>query len=359
MHDERLLYLPAIHFITACKSVNPHSTAHHQIVILGGGTAGSAVATELQKALKAPDVALIEPSSHHYDQPAWMQVGTGQLSKERTQRPKTTVIPEEVTWIRDAAADIDPDAQTVVITEDKRIHYDYLVVAVGVEVLWDRIRGLKEHLGTEGVCSVYGYEQAERTWEMLRAFQGGQAIFTAPSTPFKGGGTPLRLLHRADALWRELGVRENTELLFVTAASADFGGREYVELVERDAREKDVRVYFGYELIEVRPANKEAVFSVSEGDVQTRDVLSYNLLHVVPPMRPPAVIETSDLAYPRGPMRGYLDVDPDTLQHRRYSNVFGIGDAAGLPTVKTGEHAREQAAVLADRLQGIIDAEPT
>lgn len=321
-------------------------TEHHQVVIIGGGTAGAAVAGELKEALDRLDVALIEPSSHYYDQAEWMRVGTEGLSKEHTRRPEASALPAGVTWICDRVTNIAPGDQVVTTADGKRIGYTYLVVAVGVNPLWGRIRGLEKGLGKSGLCSIYDYEQAERTWEMIRAFQGGQAIFTAPSSPFKGGGAPLHVLHRADAFWRETGVREKTELFFITAASPDFAGRDYVEQVERDAQEKDVHVYFGRELIEVRPGRKEAVFSATEGEPQSRDVLPYDLLHVVPPMRPSKIIETSDLAYQRGPMRGYLEVNPNTFRHKRYKNVFGIGDAAGLPSVKTGAQAREQAIAL-------------
>lgn len=331
--------------------LNMSPTEHHQVVIIGGGTAGIAVAGELKEDLDRLDVALIEPSSHYYDQAEWVRVGTEGLAKERTRRPEASAIPAGVTWICDRVTSIDPGNQIVTTANEGRIGYTYLVVAVGINPLWDRIRGLEESLGKNGLCSIYDYEQAERTWEMIRTFQGGRAIFSAPSSPFKGGGAPLHVLHRADAVWRETGVRAQTELFFITAASADFAGREYVEQVEQDAAEKDVTVYFGHELIEVRPATREAVFSVTEGEPQSRDVLSYDLLHVVPPMRPSKAIETSDLAYQRGPMRGYLDVDPDTFRHKRYKNVFGIGDAAGLRSVKTGAHAREQAVALTDILR--------
>jgi sulfide:quinone oxidoreductase len=313
---------------------------------MGGGAAGAAVADALKQALDRLDVALIEPSSHHYDQAAWMRVGTEGLAKEQTRRPEAAALPAGVTWIRDRVTNMNPSDQIVTTADGKRIGYDHLVVAVGVNALWDRIRGLEEGLGKSGLCSIYDYEQAERTWEMIRTFQGGRAIFTAPSSPFKGGGAPLDVLHRADAIWRETGVRGESELFFITAASEDFAGREYVERVERDAQEKDVSVYFGHELIEVRPAHKEAVFALTKGEPRSRDVLSYDLLHVVPPMRPSKVIETSDLAYQRGPMRGYLDVDPETFRHKRHRNVFGIGDAAGLRVVKTGAQAREQALAL-------------
>lgn len=332
-------------------------TKQHQVVIIGGGVAGTAAAVELKTVSGSLDVALIEPSAFHYDQPAWMRVGIEGLAKERTRHAEAPRVPAGVAWIRDQATAIDPEAQVVMTARGERIHYGYLVVAVGVKMLWDRIRGLEGALGTHGICSVYGYDEADQAWEMIRAFRGGRAFFTTPSGPFKGGEAPLSLLHRADALWRKTGAREKTELFFVTAGSAAFGGPEYAEMVERDAQEKDVHVYFGYELIEVRPANREAVFSVIKGETQSRDVLRYDLLHVVPPMRPPEVVETSELAYPSGPMRGYLEIYPDTFQHKRYSNVFGIGDAAGLPIVKTGAQARAQAPLLARNLQRAMKAE--
>lgn len=32
---------------------------------------------------------------------------------------------------------------------------------------------------------------------------------------------------------------------------------------------------------------------------------------------------------------GWVDVDKETLQHKKYPNVFGIGDCTNLPTSKT------------------------
>lgn len=55
------------------------------------------------------------------------------------------------------------------------------------------------------------------------------------------------------------------------------------------------------------------------------------MLHVTPPMSPPDVLKTSPVA----DAAGWVDVDKDTLQHKRYPNVFGIGDCTNLPTSKT------------------------
>ena len=150
-------------------------------------------------------------------------------------------------------------------------------------------------------------------------------------------------------------MRERVELFFVTAGSEAFGGPDYASLVERDAKDQDVHVYFGYDLVAVRPNAREAVFRVTKGNVESESVLAYDLLHVVPPMRAPEVVAASALACQSGPMKGYLEVDPDTLQHRRYRNVFGLGDVAGIASVKTGERARMQAALVTRTLSGLME----
>jgi sulfide:quinone oxidoreductase len=333
---------------TAPSEEEARSLSAH-IAILGGGEAGLTVLEALAETDLLSEVALVEPSTHHYDQPAWVRVGTEGVAKEDTRSSEVFQVPPGVTWIQERVDGIDPERRTVTTSSDTKIQYDYLVVALGTTVRWDRIRDLEESLGSYGICSVYGYEQAERTWEMIRAFEGGQALFTAPSTPHKGGGAPLAILRRAEALWRETGVRDRTELFYTTAASSE----AFEENNELDTEEADIHVYTGYDLIDVRPEQREAVFRVTKGQSQSRDVLAYDLLHVVPPMRPPGVVEESELAYRDGPMRGYLEVDPETLRHPRFDTVFGVGDVLGLEGVKTGERARKQAAAVARTLRRI------
>ena len=62
------------------------TTARHQILIVGGGTAGITVAARLLRKGYS-DVAVIEPSSAHYYQPLWTLVGAGQAKASSTERP--------------------------------------------------------------------------------------------------------------------------------------------------------------------------------------------------------------------------------------------------------------------------------
>ena len=69
-------------------------TVHHDIVIVGGGTGGITVAAQLTKGLfNNLDVTIVDPSSKHYNQPAWTLVGARTYRKDATERDEASVIP--------------------------------------------------------------------------------------------------------------------------------------------------------------------------------------------------------------------------------------------------------------------------
>ena len=90
---------------------------HHQIIIVGGGTAGIMVASRLMRGWgRKPDIAIIEPSDQHFYQPLWTLVGGGVARKEVTRRTERSVIPRGVTWIRDGVAAFMPGQSPPAVT---------------------------------------------------------------------------------------------------------------------------------------------------------------------------------------------------------------------------------------------------
>ena len=165
------------------------STAKHQIVIVGGGTAGITVAARLLRK-GYTDVAVIEPSDKHYYQPLWTLVGGGQARAATTERAESSVMPKGAQWIRNAASAFDPDANTVTCIDGATYEYDALVVCPGIQLDWDRTEGLAETLGRDGVSSNYRFDLAPRTWDFIRNLRSGTAVFTVPSGAIKCAGAP-------------------------------------------------------------------------------------------------------------------------------------------------------------------------
>ena len=73
-------------------------------------------------------------------------------------------------------------------------------------------------------------------------------------------------------------------------------------------------------------------------------------------MRAPDAVKKSDLSWKEGPFApgGWLEVDKATLQHRRFPNVFGIGDINGPPRGKTAATVKKSAPLVAHNLVQVI-----
>jgi sulfide:quinone oxidoreductase len=328
-------------------------TAQHQVLIVGGGTGGLMVASKLLNRENAPEVAVIEPSDTHYYQPLWTLVGGGVFDKEESARSMAEVMPDGVTWIQAAAAEVDPESNTVTTDGGDTYGYDHLVMAAGLQLDWDGIPGLANAVGQPGtgVVSNYSYDTCETTWSAIQNFpKGGTALFTEPTMGVKCGGAPQKIMYLADDAFRRQGVREGSRIAFMKAKENLFSSPPYEETLYEVQDRKDIDLNLLTELVELKPGSKQAVFEhVETGESQTLD---YDMIHVVPPMGAPDVVADSPLADDEG----FVDVDEETLRHTEYDNVYALGDNSNLPTSKTGAAIRKQSPVLVDQLMAAITA---
>jgi sulfide:quinone oxidoreductase len=173
-----------------------------------------------------------------------------------------------------------------------------------------------------------------------------------PNTAVKCGGAPQKIMYLADDYFRRSGVRDRTRVMFASAQGSIFAVKKYAEALNRTIARKSIETLYKHNLVEVRSQRKEAVFE--HLDTHEYVVLPYDLLHVTPPMSAPDFIKHSPLAN----AAGWVEVDKYTLQHARYPNVFGLGDASSLPTSKTGAAIRKQAPVVVKNLLATMQGKP-
>jgi sulfide:quinone oxidoreductase len=317
---------------------------HHNILIIGGGTAGITVAARLRRVASDLSIALIEPSSKHYYQPLWTLVGAGVVGKSVTERNEADVMPRGVDWIRAAATAFQPDEKAVLTSDGQRLTYDQLVVCPGIKLDWDAVPGLRAAMGRNGVCSNYSFETVDSTWEALRGFQGGTAVFTMPQTAIKCGGAPQKILYLAEDYIRRKGLREKSRFLYIAPGASIFGVDKYRPALEKIIANRGIETLFHHHLVEMRGDARQAI--VEDVRSKERRSIPFDLLHVTPPMGAPDFIKTSPLA----DKAGWVEVDPFSLQHKRFPDIFALGDASSLPTGRTGAAIRKQAPVLVKNL---------
>tara|TARA_B100001057_G_scaffold457630_1_gene506107 strand:- start:918 stop:2120 length:1203 start_codon:yes stop_codon:yes gene_type:complete len=308
-------------------------------VVIGGGAAGIATAASLLKRRPGLDIAIVEPADTHAYQPGWTMVGGGIFEPEVTRRPMASVMPRGVEWIRAAAKSFQPDDNQVTLEDGSTLRYEVLVVAPGIRLAWEKIAGLEDTLGKNGVTSNYRYDLAPYTWELVQSITSGRAIFTQPPMPIKCAGAPQKAMYLSCDHWRREGMLDRIDVEFCNAGGVLFGVPDYVPALMSYVEKYDIGLRLGNNLVSVDGPAQQAVFKTEDGEV-TRD---FDMLHVVPPQVAPQFLADSPLAAESG----FTDVDQHTLRHNRYDNVFGLGDGGSMPNAKTAAAARKQAPVVA------------
>ncbi|MBV5242275.1 MULTISPECIES: NAD(P)/FAD-dependent oxidoreductase [Mycolicibacterium] len=325
----------------------------HQIVIVGGGTAGISVAARLLRNGYS-DVAVIEPSSVHYYQPLWTLVGGGQAKAATTARPESSVMPAGATWIKNAAAAVDPDNNTVTCADGAVYEYDVLVVAPGIQLDWNRTEGLADALGKDGVSSNYRFDLAPRTWEFIRDLRSGTAVFAMPSGPIKCAGAPQKIAYLASDYWRSQGVLDNIDVHLVVPTPRLFGIPAIADTLDTIAAGYGITVHTDAEVTSIDAAAHKVGVTPAGGGADT--VLAYDVLHAVPRQSAPDWIKSGPLS--TGDANGYVEIDKHTMQHVRYPNVFSLGDAGSSPNSKTGAAIRKQAPVVVENIDALLTGRP-
>ena len=314
---------------------------HFDVLIIGGGNAGvSAAARLLRKGIR--DVAVIEPQTVHTYRPLLSYVGGGEASLRSAERTQRSVMPSDCVWLQDSAVAVDPHDATVECASGERFGYRDLVIGAGLVPDADELPGIDAALRTPAVASNY-LDHAEKTWRLIEAMPpGGHAVFTVPRPPVSCTGTTIKPLFLAAAHWRR--QRRPAQITLVIDRPRYLGVPAIDDRLAAQLREFDVRVRHRTRVTALEPEDR----SITVDDGEASEQLSYDLLHLVPPFRGPHWLQSSGLTGEVA--HGLVDIDPKTLQHKRYGNVWSAGDGAAVDTDPSGGALRRQVSVLVDNL---------
>jgi sulfide:quinone oxidoreductase len=337
------------------KGTRPGMAKTYDVVIVGGGAAGIATASSLLKRRPSLDIAIVEPAECHYYQPGWTMVGAGVFKPGTTRVPMGAVMPDAVTWIRQAAAGFHPATKEVVLADGTSVRYRVLVAAPGLRLAWEAIPGLAEALGRNGVTSNYRFDLAPYTFRLASTVKAGRALFTQPAMPIKCAGAPQKAMYLSCDIWREAGILPRMEVEFHNAGGVLFGVPAYVPALMEYVKRYGIDLNFGSTLVGVDGDAGVATFERKGADGASERVeRSFDMLHAVPPQKPLDVVAASPLAG----AGGWIEVDPATLRHVRHPDVFALGDATNTPNAKTAAAARKQAPVVAVNVLAALEGKP-
>jgi len=325
------------------------------VVVVGGGSAGISVTASLLKRDSSLRVAIIEPSNFHYYQPAWTLVGGGEYPIEKTRRPMGDVIPSQATWIKERVEELLPEQNGVKLSNNVIVYYSQLIVCPGLRLAWEKIEGLQETLGRNGVTSNYQFELAPYTQHMIEKTSSGTAIFTQPPMPIKCAGAPQKAMYLSCDYWLRHKRLNSIKVEFHNAGAVLFGVSEFVAPLMEYVKKYNAKLNFNSTLVKVDGFNKRAWFDVKDAEGKVNRIeRNFSMIHVVPPQVPHDFVKNSPLA----DQAGWCLVDNKTLQSPKYPNVFSLGDIASTPNAKTAAAIRKQVVVVAKNLLSLRKKQP-
>lgn len=327
-----------------------------RIVIAGAGAAGLAAASRLAEQLDGASITLVDGRKEHFYQPGYTLIGAGLKPASYVVSTTAEYVPKGVDWIEERVAEFDPEGNKVVTESGKAIPYDFLLVATGLKLDYAAIPGMDvAQIGKNGLGSVYhSAAAAEATWRSMSDFadKGGIGLFLRPGTEMKCAGAPLKYTFITDDYLRRRGNRGKAELVYNANNKALFSVPIVSEKVRMLFDDRKVKVNYERILESIDLGKRIAVFKTPIGPVEH----PYDFINVIPPMRAPDAVRNSPLPWQEGGWAkdGWIEVDKHSLRHKRFDNVFAVGDVAGVPKGKTAASVKWQVPVAVDHLLASI-----
>jgi sulfide:quinone oxidoreductase len=319
------------------------------ILILGAGTAGTIMANRLRKKLDPSrwGIQIVDEHPDHYYQPGFLFMPFGVYTEKDVAKPKRRFIPSGVQYVEATVERIDAETNRVRLADGSEMPYDALIIATGTQPAPAQTEGLEGGDWRKRVHEFYTFEGARALTTRLRDWKGGRLVVHISELPIKCPVAPLEFAFLADSWLRRRGLRDQTELVYVTPLAGAFTKPIASGILGHLLAEKRIRVVNDFNVARL-DNDRHKLVSWDEQEVE------YDLLVTVPVNTGAAMVERSGL----GDELNYVPTDKHTLQSRQRENIFVIGDATDLPTSKAGSVAHFAAEALTENILSFLRGQP-
>lgn len=325
------------------------TTTKKSLVVLGAGTAGTMVANKLRHRLSKNDwqITVVDKTDIHDYQPGYLFIPFGMNTPEQVRKTKHAFIHDGIELVLADVDKVDPEARSVALADGRTLSYDYLVIASGTAPRPDQTPGMLGDEWHKSVGEFYTYEGTVALRDQMRAFQGGRLVVHITELPFKCPVAPLEFTFLADDYLKGRGIRDKTELVFVTPLDGAFTKPVASKELGHLLKERGVTVETDF-MVESIDQERRVLISYDEREVP------YDQLVTIPLNMGAEFVARSGL----GDDLNYVPVDKHTMQSTEYPQIFALGDASNIPTSKAGSVAHFSVEVFVENFMELIAGKP-
>jgi sulfide dehydrogenase [flavocytochrome c] flavoprotein chain len=315
-----------------------------KLVVIGGGPGGGTVARYVNNDLKgAVEVTLIEPQKNFTTCFFSNIYLGGYRSFQSITHNYNKVRKEGVKVVHEAAASIDRDKKQVVLAGGKRVPYDRLAVAPGIDIKFDSVPGYSEAASQIMPHAWKPGAQTQLLVKKLNALKDGDTIvMIAPPNPYRCPPGPYERVSMFAHVLKQKGHRKSKIIVLdpkptfsKQALFLEGWEKHYPGMIEW----QDPKVHGGIKGVDAKT-----------GEIKT-DLANYKaaLANVIPAQMAGKIARDAGLA----DQTGWCPIDPENMKSTMDSSIFVVGDACipgDMP--KSAFSANSQAKVAAMRIGG-------
>jgi sulfide:quinone oxidoreductase len=320
-----------------------------EMLILGGGTAGTIMANKLGRAMDEREwrITVVDATEEHYYQPGFLFIPFGIYKMRDVVKSRRQYVPGRIKFILSGIDRIDAEKKTVLLANGELLRYDCLIIATGTDIHPEQIEGLADEEWGRSKFDFYTPKGADKLGQFFKGWQGGKLVVSIAEMPIKCPVAPLEFLFLADEYFTKRGIRDKVELHLVTPLSGAFTKPTCNHVLGDFLVRKGITVTPDFDIARVDSQEKKLV-AWDETEV------SYDVLVSVPTNMGDACIERSGL----GNELNFVPTNKQTLQADGLEDVFVLGDASNLPTSKAGSVAHFQSEILFENIMQHIEGQP-
>ena len=319
------------------------------LLILGAGTAGTLMANRLRKRLRAEEwkITIVDEDQTHYYQPGFLFIPFGIYSEKDVIKPRHRFIPGGVDYLEAEIDRVEAERNRVLLRSGEHLNYDVLIIATGLKIAPEQTEGMLGNDWRTRAFDFYTFTGASTLHHALRAWKGGRLVVHITEMPIKCPVAPLEFAFLADSWLKDRRLRDKTEIVYVTPLSTAFTKPFAADVLGHVLEKKRIKVVTDFQIGRV----DNELHKIVSWDGREAD---YDLLVTVP-------TNTGDVALGRSGIADELNfvaTNRHTLQSKQLPNIFALGDAADLPSSKSGSVAHFQSEIVTENIVHYIKGEP-
>ncbi|MEI6648452.1 MAG: FAD/NAD(P)-binding oxidoreductase [Actinomycetes bacterium] len=320
------------------------------LVVLGGGTAGTMVVNKLYKKLDQNEwsITVIDKDNQHLYQPGLLLMPFGVYTPEELIKPRKHFFPKGVEFIQSDIEKIIPELNQIFLVDGRAIDYDQLVIATGTTPRPDQTPGMDDPaIWRKSVFDFFTFEGSLALRDALAKWEGGRLVVHITEMPIKCPVAPLEFAFLADAFFTEHKMRDKVSITYVTPLEGAFTKPTCSKALGGMLVDREITLEPDFMIEHIDPVTKTMV-SMDEREIP------FDLLVTVPLNMGADMIERSGL----GDELNYVQVDKTTFLSKKYANIFALGDASDIPASKAGSVAHFAVDMFADNFVEHIAGRP-